>query len=241
MSSGTFPVPTAAPMLPLGPVRDGPVITIPPTVRSLAGFREWYASDDFPEEGRIEYLAGEIVIDMSHERLSSHVSLKGEFARALIALAEELDLGQFFTDGVRVVNESADLSNEPDGCFISWAAVRDGRVQFQDSRDGEDVSELVGSPDMVLEIVSPSSVRKDTVRLPELYHRAGIPEYWLIDARRDDIEFQLFRHTAEGYTPAPEAGGWKQSAVFGRQVRLERTRNRIGIWQYKLQVSPRQG
>jgi Uma2 family endonuclease len=235
MSGAAVPTPIAI-SPPRRPAIDGPVFRIPPTAYTLAGFRKWCASDDFPEEGRIEYLAGEIVIDMSHERLSSHVSLKGELARALIQLAQELDLGQFFTDGVRVVNEAADLSNEPDGCLISWAAVQEHRIRLQESRDGEDVTEVVGSPDMVLEIVSPSSVHKDTVRLPELYHRAGIREYWLIDARYDDIEFQVFRHTPGGYVRAAEIEGWKQSDVFGRQFRLERARNRLGVWEYRLQA-----
>jgi Uma2 family endonuclease len=206
---------------------------------SLAEFRRWYASDSFPEEGRISYLGGEIFVDMGHERLSSHVSLKGELARALITLAEELNIGQFFTDGVRVVNVTADLSSEPDGCLVTWSTAAAGRVQLQRSADGADVTEVVGAPDLVLEIVSPSSERKDTSLLPELYHRAGIPEYWLIDARDDEeIKFDVLNHTPSGYTPAPDESGWRRSAAFGRKVRLERSRNPLGIWQFRLLVEP---
>src|SRR5256885_8764701 len=45
--------------------------------------------------------------------------------------------------------------------------------------------ELEGTPDMVLEVVSESSVQKDTKRLRQLYWQAGIREYWLVDARRE--------------------------------------------------------
>src|SRR5947208_1816919 len=103
MSVAALPTPIAVPR-PEETAVDGPLIIIPPTAHTLEGFRAWYATDDFPEEGRIDYLAGAIVIDMGHERLSSHVAIKGELARVLISLAEELDVGQFFTDGVRVVN-----------------------------------------------------------------------------------------------------------------------------------------
>jgi Uma2 family endonuclease len=236
MSIAAPPVPLSGPLAPTRSAGDGPLIVIPPTAHTLAGFRAWYASDDFPEEGRIEFLAGEIIIDMGHERVSSHVSLKGEFARALITLAKELNLGQFFTDGVRVVNEDANLSNEPDGCLVTWEAVRSRRVRLQQSRDGEDETEVVGSPDMVVEIVSPSSVRMDTVRLPELYHRAGIREYWLVDARGDDIAFTIFRHAPSGYQPAGTTDGWLSSDVFGRQMRLERSETPIGTWDYHLLV-----
>jgi Uma2 family endonuclease len=214
--------------------RSEQMVVIPPTAHTLAGFREWYATEDFPEEGRITYVGGEIIIEMGHERLSSHVSLKGEFARALITLAEELDVGQFFTDGVRIVNESGDLSSEPDGCYFTWESVTSGRVQFRRGLGDRDITEVIRSPEMVLEIVSPSSVRKDTTLLPPAYHRAGISEYWLVDAQAEAVAFGIFQHTPDGYVPVAPADGCCHSQVFNRLFRLERTQNPIGIWQYRL-------
>lgn len=235
MSMTTAAQPDAyAPRIPWRAARGDFVVVIPATAHTLSGFREWYATEDFPEQGRIVYVAGEIVIDMGHERLSSHVSLKGEFARALITLAQEMDVGQFFTDGARVVNEAADLSSEPDGCYITWESVAAGRVQFRRGSGDGDVTEVIGTPGMVLEIVSPSSVRKDTVLLPPLYHRAGIPEYWLVDAQEDEITFEILYHTPDGYVAAEPIDGWRHSRVFNRRFRLERTQNPIGIAQYLL-------
>jgi Uma2 family endonuclease len=91
---------------------------------------------------------------------------------------------------------------------------------------------------MVLEIVSPSSVGKDTVRLRERYHLAGIAEYWLIDARGDDLQFAILRHTPAGYDPVPAAAGWLSSEVFGRRFRLDRVRDPRGVWMYTLHVAP---
>jgi Uma2 family endonuclease len=235
MSTALQPNVGAAP-LPWRAPRGDFMVTIPATAHTLSGFREWYATEDFPEDGRIVYLAGEIIIDMGHERLSSHVSLKGEFARALITLAQEMDVGRFFTDGARVVNETADLSSEPDGCYITWESVASGRVQFRRGMEDGDITEVIGAPDMVLEIVSPSSVRKDTVLLPPLYHRAGIPEYWLVDAQDEAITFEILHRTAAGYVPVVPADGWRHSRAFNRHFRLERTQNPIGIWQYRLLV-----
>lgn len=39
-------------------------------------------------------------------------------------------------------------------------------------------------PDLILEIVSSSSVTRDTVEKPRLYESLGIPEYWLFDPHR---------------------------------------------------------
>lgn len=238
MTTALLPEPATPPQPRARPTWDDTPVVIPPSAWTLAGFRAWYASTEFPEGGRISFLAGEIVVEMGHERLSSHVSLKGELTRALIALALELNVGQFLTDGTRLVSEAADLSNEPDGCYLTWDAVRSGRVVLRRSADGADVTEVVGAPDMVMELVSPSSVAKDTARLPGLYHRAGIPEYWLIDARGEEVRFTILRHTPDGYEPVPAADSWLPSAVFGRRFRLDRVRNPIELWQYTLHVAP---
>jgi Uma2 family endonuclease len=49
------------------------------------------------------------------------------------------------------------------------------------------------APDLIVEIVSDTSVRKDTERLPVSYFAAGVGEFWLIDARRDPLEFLIHR------------------------------------------------
>jgi Uma2 family endonuclease len=90
----------------------------------------------------------------------------------------------------------------------------------------------------VLEIVSQNSVNKDTQELFKLYHRAGISEYWLIDARGATITFQIFVHRKKGYVAMPSKDGWVTSPLFGRRFRLERRRNRMGRWQYTLHVKP---
>src|SRR4051812_15201215 len=88
-------------------------------------------------------------------------------------------------------NVAADLSTVPGGLFVSFAALREGHVRQVPGRHAG-VVELEGTPEMVLEVVSDSSVEKDTVRLPELYRRAGIPEFWRVDAR-GELRFEVLR------------------------------------------------
>ena len=40
-----------------------------PAINSLKDFRRWLRTDDFPERGRIDYIAGQIEINMSPEDL----------------------------------------------------------------------------------------------------------------------------------------------------------------------------
>jgi len=39
----------------------------------------------------------------------------------------------------------------------------------------------LGAPDMVAEIISPSTVRKDKIRKFNLYQQAGVTEFWILD------------------------------------------------------------
>jgi len=45
-----------------------------------------------------------------------------------------------------------------------------------------------GVPDLLVEILSPSSVDHDRIRKKELYQRAGVPEYWIIDPSEHTLE-----------------------------------------------------
>lgn len=89
---------------------------------------------------------------------------------------------------------------------------------------------------MVLEVISPSSEEKDTVVMPGLYWRAGIPEYWLIDVRGDRLEFRILRRGAKGYAAVRARGGWVKSAVFGKSFRLARRLDPLGYPEYTLSV-----
>jgi Uma2 family endonuclease len=92
----------------------------------------------------------------------------------------------------------------------------------------------LGTPDWVLEVVSDSSVEKDTEQLREAYHRAGIPEYWLIDAWGDKIDFTILIHRKPGYGAAQVKNNWQRSKVFGRDFCLTRKEDEFGLWEYTL-------
>jgi Uma2 family endonuclease len=211
-------------------------LRIPASALTLDGFRAWAKSDDFPERGRISFIYPEVFVDMSPEELQTHGQVKLAITLALGALVQKHDLGQFYPDRTLVTNEAAGLSTEPDSSFVTWEGLESGRVQLiPREEEPEQFLEVQGTPDWVMEIVSNTSVRKDTRRLREAYHRAGVPEYWLIDARGRDIAFEVLRHTPAEYVSAAGRSGWQRSDVIGRLFRLQRQRGRLGLWRYTLQ------
>jgi Uma2 family endonuclease len=211
-------------------------LRIPASALTLDGFRAWAKSDAFPERGRISFVYPEVFVDMSPEELQSHGQVKLAITVAVVGLVDKQDLGRFFPDRTLVTNEAAGLSTEPDGSFATWESLESGRLQLiPREEEPEQFLEVQGTPDWVMEIISNTSVRKDTRRLRETYHRAGIPEYWLIDARGEEIDFQILEYTPAEYVRAPGRGGWQRSIVFGRMFRLQRRRGRLSLWRYSLQ------
>ena len=47
---------------------------------------------------------------------------------------------------------------------------------------------IVGPPDLVIEILSPSTAKKDRTKKKDGYARFGVPEYWIVDPYHLTIE-----------------------------------------------------
>src|SRR5205085_5142072 len=126
---------------------------VPAWVTDLATFRRWVKSGALPENSRVSYLAGEKWVDVSMEQFFSHNQVKQEFSRVLGQMVKDGRLGRYVPDGMLITNLAADLSNEPDGCYVSREHLRAGHVRLASGGKGGPV-ELVGTPDMVLEVGS---------------------------------------------------------------------------------------
>jgi Uma2 family endonuclease len=215
----------------------GDNVVIPPEVVDLESFCRWATSDQYPQRGQFSYLGGTIWVDLSMEDLYRHNQVKGAFFGVMDVLVRSLAVGRFVPDGMLLRNLAADLSTEPDGLFVSYDALRDERVRRLEGTTSTACVQLEGTPEMVLEVVSETSVRKDTVELRELYWRAGILEYWLVDARAAQPRFDILRHGPKSYTATrKQAGGWVKSAVFERSFQLTRATDPLGDPLYVLNV-----
>lgn len=200
-------------------VADTGIVRMPTALTTLDAFREWIHSDRVSEDTRAYFLDGEVWIDMSTEQLFSHNQVKKALTIVLGGLAQSRKSGRYMPDGILYSNSTANLGAKPDGAYFSFDSVRSGKVNFKDGAK-EGVVELEGSLDIVIEVVSDSSVKKDTKKQPKLYFRAGVLEYWLIDARGEPLSFQIFQRGENRFKSAPERDGWLKSNVFGLEFRL---------------------
>lgn len=72
-----------------------------------------------------------------------------------------------------------------------------------------------GAPDLVVEVLSPSTGRRDRMVKLALYARAGVPEYWIVDPEGRTIE--LLSLAGEAYrvvVPEEAVGGRLRSRRF---------------------------
>jgi Uma2 family endonuclease len=200
---------------------------LPAWVVDLEAYRRWARTEAYPRRGWVSYLHGQIWVDLAMEELFTHNQVKGAYAKTIMNLPDYETRGLFVLDRMLLTNVRAELSTEPDGLFFLWKTVQDGVLRLLQETEGR-ILELEGTPDMVLEVLSKYSERKDTVLLRELYWKAGIPEYWLVDARGENPRFDILSHAKEGYVPVSATDGWLHSNVFGAQFRLSRHLNPLG-------------
>jgi Uma2 family endonuclease len=199
---------------------------------NLRAFRRWSTSGQYPDHGDYFYLAGDIWMDNSMETLL-HNHIKGLFQIILGGLILQVSLGRYCGDRMRLVNVQADFSCEPDGMFISRESLRAGNVRWD---QGNQSLEVTGKPDMVLEVASSSSLKKDSLLMRQLYAAASIPEYWLVNPLGDQIIFDILRLQGSAYAPVRKSAGWVKSGIFGRSFRLIEEESKTTPPEYRLLV-----
>jgi Uma2 family endonuclease len=131
-----------------------------------------------PEDKRYEILNGNLCMVSSPNTKHQRVSKK-----LLVALArqvEERNLGEIFVAPYDVIL-SGDNIVQPDIFFIAG-----GRVGLVGELN------LQGTPDLVIEILSADSRRKDLEIKKKIYARFGVGEYWIVNPDAETVEVQIW-------------------------------------------------
>jgi Uma2 family endonuclease len=81
---------------------------------------------------------------------------------------------------------------------------------------------LEGAPNLAVEIVSPSSGRRDRNWKLKLYAESRVPEYWIVDVPAKTIEFLVLGAAGRYEVGLPEAGVWRSAAAPGLEIDLPR-------------------
>jgi Uma2 family endonuclease len=136
------------------------------TFGDLALFKETERYEIF--DGRL-IPAGRPTPDLNHQRIS------GRLLCLLYRFVELHQLGEVVPGPVDVVL-AEDNSAEPDLLFISKENLKIAQKW------------VCGAPDLVVEIISPSTIVRDRYEKREQYARFGVKEYWLLDPANRSVE-----------------------------------------------------
>ena len=121
-----------------------------------------------PEDKRYELLDGELIMvpapRIAHQRSSREIEIP------LATFVTERDLGEVFDAPCDVVLSETDVV-QPDILFVSKER---SYIITEDN--------IRGAPDLVIEVLSPSTAQRDRTLKRTLYALHGVPEYWQADS-----------------------------------------------------------
>ena len=142
-------------------------------------FWSWLEQLPASDVNRYELLKGRIV--MSPPAKFRHGWVETNLHRTLGRHIDELDLGIALGSSAGFALPTGDTL-EPDFSFISRARWEAGPRPRDDEKG---FTRIV--PDLAVEIVSPTSVRRDRIEKRIVYARAGVREYWIVDPERHAV------------------------------------------------------
>ncbi len=125
------------------------------------------------------------------------------------------------------------ISSKKGGCEVFYAPFDVKLYENEDTIVQPDVmvicnpdiideNRVNGAPDLVIEIVSPNNPGHDYVKKLEMYMRAGVKEYWIVDPMEQRISVYLFGDGSEKETSVKVYGFTDDVPVgiYGAELRI---------------------
>jgi len=94
----------------------------------------------------------------------------------------------------RELEDKGIILGAPCNVMVSpWDIVRPDILFIRKDRAGIIGEQIVlGSPDIVIEILSEDTRRRDLHEKRKIYANSGIPEYWIVDPDAESVEIQIW-------------------------------------------------
>jgi Uma2 family endonuclease len=164
---------------------------------------------DFPDNDNslYELIQGELVKKSAptpqHQLISQNINRKLDY------FVFTNQLGRVLYAPVDVILDDYNAP-QPDLLFIS-----NQRANIL-TKDG-----VMGAPDLVVEIISPSSVLRDRVDKMRLYRHYEVWEYWLIDPQNQSFEVYILENADyQPYSFATQTGKIESKILVGFEMDL---------------------
>jgi Uma2 family endonuclease len=188
------------------------LIPAEPATRAWPPQGKWTYEDyrRLPDDGWIyEVIEGELY--MSPAPLTIHQRCKIKLASEFLDFAESHDAGMVLDAPTDVLLPGFATPVQPDVIFVvkeRLEIVKDERVE--------------GAPDIVVEVLSPWNWMTDRHKKFQVYAKAGVREYWIVDPKARTIELFCLRGSTYALIGKYGAGETVRSEVLvGFEVKVE--------------------
>jgi len=143
----------------------------------------------FPDDGkRHEVIDGDHYVTPAPK--TKHQKVSFNLTVAMGSFVKQQGLGLVLAAPSDVILSDENVV-QPDLLFVSTARAS---IVTEDN--------IHGAPDLVVEIISETTRKKDEVTKRKLYERFGVQEYWVVDPELETVK--IFRRAQQGYSRAVE-------------------------------------
>jgi len=140
----------------------------------------WQDVQQLPDDGhRHEAIGGELYVTPAPS--SRHQRILRRLLYALEAILGSRGLGELFFAPIGVEFPATEEGVQPDLVFVSRA--QRGIIVEEGIR---------GAPDLVVEILSPTTAGRDRGVKQKLYERQSVEQYWIVDPAAGAVEVWTF-------------------------------------------------
>ena len=149
--------------------------------------------EEMNKEQKTEFIQGEVIVHSPAKK--RHLNAAGNIHTMLNLFVERHQLGEVFTEKALIQLTRNDF--EPDVCFFK----QDKSKQFKEDQL------FFPAPDLVVEVLSESTKKRDHGIKLEDYQLHEVEEYWIVDAQQRTVEqyhleaqqYQLITKASEGH------------------------------------------
>jgi Uma2 family endonuclease len=179
-------------------------MAIQPKIRITAS--EFYDLDAYKNDELIQLIDGEAVISVPPIPKQQAIVVETIFLFKTLAKTKG---GSVYTSPIEVYLDNENIF-EPDVLYIK----PDSACKVEEKR-------LVGAPNLVVEVLSPSTAKFDRHQKYQAYEKHGVEEYWIIDPIHETLEVWIGKNTKFTRQGAYGKTDSFESQVLGETVEVK--------------------
>ena len=150
-------------------------MAVQPKIRITA--IEYYQLPEYTQNELIQLIDGEVIVSVPP--IPKHQAIVGEILFLFMTHAKQHG-GKAFTAPIEVYFDEHNIY-EPDVLYL----IPDSTCKVQDKR-------LEGAPNLIVEVLSPSTAKFDRQEKYQVYEKHKVQEYWIVDPVHETLEVYNF-------------------------------------------------